>query len=68
MSACTLCGVNCPPEADAVEAGGDLGRCHSACFQDWDRQAEACEMALFDGMFVPMLVAQLEAPAMRARR
>ena len=41
---CSICGVACPPEADAVEAGGDVGRAHTACFEAWDREAEAWEM------------------------
>lgn len=44
MTPCVLCGIPCPPEADAVEAGGDLGRVHLCCFEVFDRGAELAEL------------------------
>ena len=49
MTTCVLCGIRCPPEADAVEAGGDVGRVHFVCFESFDRDAEQAELG---GMMV----------------
>ena len=65
MNACSICGVACPPEADAVNAGGDVGRVHDACFQAWDTAAEAAEMALFDGSALSLIFALEDRPRKR---
>ena len=62
MTPCVLCGIRCPPEADAVNAGGDVGRVHDACFQAWDTAAEAAEMALFDGSALSLIFALEDRP------
>lgn len=38
---CHFCGYRVPPNADAVNARGDVGRVHTACFEAWDAREEA---------------------------
>ena len=40
-NACRFCAG--PPGAEMVDAGGDVGRAHFACFLEWDRRQEALE-------------------------
>ena len=39
--ACRFCAG--PPRGEMVDAGGDVGRAHLACFVEWDRRQEALE-------------------------
>ena len=64
---CAICGVPCPPTADGVQAGGDLGWVHDSCFQAFDARQEVEEMAMFGGTMVPLLIAEL-APRPKGRR
>ena len=38
---------------DVVDAGGDVGRVHRACFIEWDRRQEALEMAAMVALSLP---------------
>jgi hypothetical protein len=38
---------------DVVDAGGDIGRVHRACFIEWDRRQEALEMAAMVTLSLP---------------
>ena len=38
---------------DVVDAGGDIGRVHRACFVEWDRRQEALEMAAMVTLSLP---------------
>lgn len=38
---------------DVVDAGGDIGRVHRACFIEWDRGQEALEMAAMVTLSLP---------------
>ena len=38
---------------DVVDAGGDVGRIHRACFIEWDRRQEALEMAAMVALSLP---------------
>jgi hypothetical protein len=38
---------------DVVDAGGDIGRAHRACFVEWDRRQEALEMAAMVALSLP---------------
>ena len=38
---------------DVVDAGGDIGRVHRACFIEWDRRQEALEMAALVTLSLP---------------
>ncbi|WP_242352717.1 MULTISPECIES: hypothetical protein [unclassified Anaeromyxobacter] len=38
---------------DVVDAGGDSGRVHRACFIEWDRRQEALEMAAMVALSLP---------------
>ncbi len=38
---------------DVVDAGGDVGRVHRACFVEWDRRQEALEMAAMVALSLP---------------
>ncbi len=38
---------------DVVDAGGDIGRVHRACFIEWDRREEALEMAAMVVLSLP---------------
>ena len=38
---------------DVVDAGGDVGRVHRACFIEWDRRQEALEMAAMVPLSLP---------------
>jgi hypothetical protein len=38
---------------DVVDAGGDIGRVHRACFIEWDRRQEALEMAAMVALSLP---------------
>jgi hypothetical protein len=67
VSACVICGVACPATADGVQAGGDIGWCHHSCFKAFDARQEVEESAMFLGMSVPLLIAEL-APRAKGRR
>jgi hypothetical protein len=38
---------------DVVDAGGDIGRVHRACFVAWDRKQEALEMSMAAALSLP---------------
>ena len=38
---------------DVIDAGGDVGRVHRACFVEWDRRQEALEAAAKIAFFLP---------------
>ena len=38
---------------DVVDAGGDIGRVHRACFIEWDRRQEALEAAAMVTLSLP---------------
>ena len=38
---------------DVVDAGGDVGKVHRACFVEWDRRQEALEAAATITSFLP---------------
>jgi hypothetical protein len=38
---------------DIVDAGGDIGRVHRACFIAWDREQEALEMSMAAALSLP---------------
>lgn len=38
---------------EVVDAGGDVGRVHRACFVEWDRRQEALEMAMMVALSLP---------------
>ncbi len=38
---------------DVVDAGGNVGRVHRACFIEWDRRQEALEMAAMVALSLP---------------
>jgi hypothetical protein len=38
---------------DVVDAGGDIGRVHRACFIEWDRRQEALEAAAMVALSLP---------------
>jgi len=48
---CRFCG--CANTGDVVDAGGDVGRVHRACFIEWDRGQEALEMAAMVALSLP---------------
>jgi hypothetical protein len=48
---CRFCG--CENTGDVVDAGGDVGRVHRACFIEWDRRQEALEMAAMVALSLP---------------
>ncbi len=48
---CRFCG--CENTGDVVDAGGDIGRVHRACFIEWDRRQEALEMAAMVALSLP---------------
>jgi hypothetical protein len=48
---CRLC--NDALAGDAVNAGGDIGRVHRACFIRWDGEQEALEMSLTMSLALP---------------
>ena len=43
LDACRLC--SCMTAGEVIDAGGDLGCVHRACFIEWDRREEALEMS-----------------------
>jgi hypothetical protein len=48
---CRFCGDE--NAGDVVDAGGDIGRVHHACFIEWDRKEEALEMAALVVLSLP---------------
>lgn len=48
---CCLCSR--PNRGDLVEAGGDIGRVHRACFGEWDRRQEALEATFMLPLSLP---------------
>jgi hypothetical protein len=38
---------------DVVDAGGDIGRVHRACFIEWDCRQEALEMSMAAALSLP---------------
>ena len=48
---CCLC--NEENAGAVVDAGGDLGRVHRACFVAWDREQEALEMGAVVALSLP---------------
>lgn len=48
---CRLCG--CDNTGDVVDAGGEVGCVHRACFIEWDRHQEALEMAALVALSLP---------------
>jgi hypothetical protein len=48
---CRLCARE--NAGDVVDAGGDIGRIHRACFIEWDRGQEALEMAAMVALSLP---------------
>ncbi len=48
---CPFC--YCENTGDVVDAGGDVGRVHRACFIEWDRRQEALEMAAMVALSLP---------------
>ena len=38
---------------DVIDAGGDVGKVHRACFVEWDRRQEALEAAATITSFLP---------------
>lgn len=48
---CRFCG--CKNVGDVVDAGGDVGRVHRACFVEWDRRQEALEAAAMVALSMP---------------
>jgi hypothetical protein len=59
---CSLCRQ---PGAE-LDAGGDLGHVHQACFDQWDREAEAFELSApaappYDQVVDPPAASELRA-------
>jgi hypothetical protein len=48
---CRFCG--CKNVGDVVDAGGNVGRVHRACFIEWDRRQEALEAAAMVALSMP---------------
>ena len=48
---CCFCGKAVAREV--LDAGGDVGRVHPACFEAWDAEQEAMEMSLTMAMALP---------------
>jgi hypothetical protein len=48
---CQFCGDE--NTGDVVDAGGDIGRVHRACFIEWDRNEEALELAALVALSLP---------------
>lgn len=48
---CCFCGKEVA--RDVLDAGGDVGRVHPACFEAWDAEQEALEMSLTMAVALP---------------